>query len=246
MTIKFGPGTTIAGFANPSGGGGGSLFIPTVAPANLFVGEAVFEMGAWASGDPTQVPDLSGYSHGMSLNDNNAGNANWYHFYNNSAQANDVNWPAVPAAELTIMGWFAFASLSGDISLVTRTNGGPNGWALRVDFNGLDINLVKYGYADQTIRLNTPLTTNTWHYISVSQNGSSVIFNIDGTAYSTTGNSAPFNDDGGAPVRLQYDPYNGGNQNTEMWMRDVKILPFSYDAAWLLSYYNSMKTGYGY
>jgi hypothetical protein len=225
-----------------------SLYIPTVAPANLFVGEALFEMGSWIPFiDPSLVPDLSGYGHGMSLNDNAAGNANWYHFYNNSAQANDVNWPTAPQATLTIMGWFAFGSFNpgGSTSLVTRNDGGT-GWALRVDDNGSSINLVKYGIADQVITLNTPLTPNTWHYISVSQDNSSVIFNIDGTSYSTTGSVVPFNDGNGSPVRLQYDPYTSGNQNIEMWMRDVKILPLAYDAAWLLSYYNSMKTGYGY
>jgi len=221
------------------------LFVPTVAPQALFVGEADFEMGAWSSGDPTQVPDISGYNHGMSLNNNNAGNANWYNFYNNSAQANDTNWPVLDV-RLTIMGWFAFSDFNKtDISLVSRTNGN-DGWALRVDTNGTQINLVKYNVMIQRITLGAPLTTNQWHYISVSQNGSSVIFNVDGQLYTTSGAAVPFSDDGGAPVRLQYDPHNGGNQNTQMWMRDVKILPFEYDAAWLYSYYNSLKTGYGY
>lgn len=240
VTIR--PGVTLSAVPYSAGG---SLYTPTVAPQALFVGEADFEMGAWSAGDPTQVPDISGYNHGMSLNNNNAGNANWYNFYNNSAQANDTNWPVLDV-RLTIMGWFAFSDFNKtDISLVSRTNGN-DGWALRVDTNGTQINLVKYNVMIQRITLGAPLTTNQWHYISVSQNGSSVIFNVDGQLYTTSGTAVPFSDDGGAPVRLQYDPHNGGNQLTQMWMRDVKILPFEYDAAWLYSYYNSLKTGYGY
>jgi len=246
MSLTINSGTTITGgITLNSQVGGGSLYIPTVAPQALFVGEADFEMGAWSAGDPGTVPDISGYNHSMGLNDNAAGNANWYHFLNNSAQANDPTWPVLDV-RLTIMGWFAFGSFnSGSTSIVTRTNGG-GGWALRVDGGGTQINLIKYNTLDQRITLGAPLTTNQWHYISVSQNGSSVIFNVDGQLYTTTGSAVPFDNDGGAPVRLQYDPYQGGNQNVEMWMRDVKILPFEYDAAWLFSYYNSLKTGYGY
>jgi hypothetical protein len=223
-----------------------SLYVPTVAPTSLFVGEADFEMGAWSSGDPGTVPDISGYNHSMGLNNNASGNANWYNFYNNSAQANDTTWPADGSVWLTIIGWFAFADFNnGDISLVSRTSG-SSGWALRVDAGGTQINLVKYGVMDQKITLGAPLTTNQWHYISVTQNGGSLLFNVDGELYSTSGAATPFDSDGGTPVRLQYDPYNGGNQNTQMWMRDVKILPFQYDAAWLLYYYNLLKTGYGY
>lgn len=224
-----------------------SLFVPTVAPANLFVGEAVFEMGQWNPFvDPVIVPDISGYGHDLALNDNAAGNANWYHFYNNSAQANDTGWPPEDISQMTFMGWFAFADFNqNNVSLVTRTNG-DYGWALRVDGNGNRINLVKYNDSDQTITLDTTLTPNQWHFIAVSQDGANLIFNIDGIGYSTTGSATTFGSDNGAPVRLQYDPYNNGNQNTEMWMRDVKIIPFAYDATTLLYYYASMKTGYGY
>jgi hypothetical protein len=229
---------------------GPSLFTPTGTPTQMFAGAADFEMGAYAPFiDPALVPDLSGNGHGMGLNDNGSGNANWYHFYNTSAQANDWTWPTVPGSTLAIMGWFAFASFnpSGTTSLVTRTSGGPNGWALRVDSAGAEINLVKYGFDDQPITLNTPLTTNTWHYISVAQNGTSMAFNIDGTSYSRSGNPGLFNDDGGAPVRLQYDPYTGGNQNIEMWMRDVKIISSNaLDAAALLALWNTQKADYGY
>jgi hypothetical protein len=242
-------GTRITGGIRFVGVPTASLYIPTVAPANLFVGEAVFEMGAYNPFvDPALVPDLSGYDHSMGLNNNDSGNANWYHFYNNSAQANDWSWPTVDGHALTLMGWFAFASFNpgGSTSLITRTEGISTGWALRVDDNGSTINLVKYGSADQTVALNTPLTTNTWHFISVSQLENLLIFNINGTTYVTTGSSTPFTDDGGSPVRLQYDPYTSGNQNIEMWMRDIKILPFGYDATWLLNYYNTLKVGYGY
>lgn len=220
-------------------------YIPTVAPAMLFVGEAAFEMGAYNPFvDPALVPDLSGNDHSMGLNDNAAGNANWYHFYNNSAQANNWDWPADNAHALTIMGWFYFGNLTSATSLVTR-NEGSAGWALRVDNNGADINLVKYNDADQTITLNAPLTLNQWHFISVSQLENYLVFNIDGNTYETTGSSTPFASSGG-PVRLQYDPYNGGNQSAEIYMRDVKILPFSYDASWLFDKYKTLKTGYGF
>ena len=229
---------------------GPSLYTPTGTPTQMFAGAADFEMGAYAPYiDVTQVPDISGNNHGLSLNNNGSGNANWYHFFNNSAQANDSNWPSVPGSTLAITGWFAFASFNsgGSTSIVTRTSGGPNGWALRVDDAGAAINLVKYGFDDQAITLNTPLTTNTWHYISVAQNGTSMAFNIDGTSYSRSGNPGQFNDDGGAPVRLQYDPYTGGNQNIEMWMRDVKIISSNaLDSAALLALWNEQKAGYGY
>jgi len=251
MGLIINSGTTITGgITLKSIVGGGSIFTPTGSPSQMFAGAADFEMGVYNPFiDPTQVPDISGNGHGMSLNDNNAGNANYYHFYNNSAQANDTNWPTVPGSTLAIMGWFAFASFNsgGSTSLVTRTSGGPNGWALRVDDAGAVINLVKYGFDDQPVTLNTPLTPNTWHYISVAQNGTSMAFNIDGTSYSRSGNPGPFNDDGGAPVRLQYDPYGSGNQNIEMWMRDVKIVSYApLNAAALLSIWNAQKADYGY
>ena len=229
---------------------GPSLYTPTGTPSQYFAGTADFEMGVWNPSDPANVVDISGYNHSMGFNNQTySGNVNYAHFFNNSAQANDWTWPTVPGSTLAITGWFAFASFnpSGTTSLVTRTSGGPNGWALRVDSAGAVINLVKYGFDDQPITLNTPLTANTWHYISVAQNGTSMAFNIDGTSYSRSGNPGLFNDDGGAPVRLQYDPYTSGNQNIEMWMRDVKIISYAplNDAA-LLSIWNAQKADYGY
>ena len=246
VTIR--PGVTVSSV--PYSGSGTSLYTPTGTPSEMFAGAADFEMGQWIPFiDPALVPDISGNGHGLALNDNAAGNANWYNFYNNSAQANDVTWPAAPGSTLAIAGWFAFASFNsgGTTSLVTRNNGGSNGWALRVDDAGATINLVKYGIADQPVTLNTQLTANTWHFISVAQDGSSLIYNIDGTGYEAVGNGAPFNDDGGAPVRLQYDPYTGGNQNIHMWMRDVKIISSSpLDSNALLALWNAQKANYGY
>ena len=139
---------------------------------------------------------------------------------------------------------FAFASFNpGSTSLVTRTEG-SNGWALRVDDNGSSINLVKYGVADQSITLNIPLTTNTWHFISVSQFYGSLIFFVDGTEYTLTGSSTPFATSDG-PVRLQYDPYTTGNQNVEMWMRDVKILNSNISGAQLLGIMATQAVNYG-
>jgi hypothetical protein len=229
---------------------GPTLYTPTGSPSQYFAGAADFEMGVWNPSDPANVVDISGNNHSMGFNDQTySGNINYAHFLNNSAQANDWTWPTAPGSTLSIMGWFAFASFnsSGTTSLITRTNGGPNGWALRVDSAGAEINLVKYGIDDQRITLNTPLTANTWHYISMAQNGSSLVYNIDGTEYEAAGNPAAFNDDGGAPVRLQYDPYTGGNQNIEMWMRDIKIISSeSLDSAALMSIWNAQKADYGY
>jgi len=244
-------GTRITGGLRVTGPATGpTLYTPTGTPSQYFAGAGDFEMGVWNPSDPANVVDISGNNHSMGFNDQTySGNVNYAHFLNNSAQANDVTWPTVPGSTLAITGWFAFAGFnSGSTSMVTRTNGGPNGWAFRVDYSGTQVNLVKYGADDQSITLNTPLTTNTWHYISVAQNGTSVVFNIDGTAYSRSGNPAPFNDDGGgAPVRLQYDPYTGGNQNIEMWMRDVKIISSNaLDAAALLALWNIQKGDYGY
>jgi hypothetical protein len=70
---------------------------------------------------------------------------------------------------LAIIGWFAFPSFGNDISLVSR-NEGSSGWALRIFDNGSGINLVKYNIADQTYNLPSTLTTNTWHFIGISNN----------------------------------------------------------------------------
>jgi hypothetical protein len=249
MGLIINSGTTITGgITLKSIVGGGSIFTPTGSPSQMFAGAADFEMGVWNSSDPANVVDISGNNHSMGFNDYAySGNVNYAHFLNNSTQANDWTWPTVPGSTLAIMGWFAFASFGSSTSIISRTNGGPNGWALRVDSNGTEINLVKYGLDDQRITLNTPLTPNAWHYISVAQNVTSMAFNIDGTTYSKSGNPGPFNDDGGSPVRFQYDPYNGGNQNVEMWMRDVKIISSNpLDASALLALWNIQKANYGY
>lgn len=234
-----GNGLRFAGIVTPT------LFTPTGTPTSLGDGNALFEMGVWNPADPANVVDISGQNHSMGFNDQTySGNVNYAHFFNNSAQANDWNWPAADINGMTIMGWFAFASLTGNVSLVTR-NEGSNGWALRIDSNGSVVNLVKYNNADQTINLNTPLTLNTWHFISVTQFYDSLIFVVDNDVYTITGSATPFADSGG-PVRLQYDPYNGGNQNTEMWMRDVKIIQSNYSSIQLQNIYNAQKANYGY
>ena len=227
--------------------GGGGIFTPTGTPSAYFGGAADFEMGGWNSGDPTSVLDLTGNNHNMSLNNSGySGNPHYYHFLNNSAQANDFNWPAMPSANLAVMGWFAFASFGGSTSVVSQNNGNL-GWALRVDGTGSEINLVKYNNLDQIISLGTTLSTNSWHFIGVAQQGQAMYFVVDGTTYMLSGSSTPFNNDSGAPVRLQYDPYGGGNQGVEMWMRDVKIVSsIGLTSSDLLGVFNSTKANYGY
>jgi len=116
---------------------------------------------------------------------------------------------------------------------------------LRIDCNGTAINLVKYNVADQTYTLPSALTTNTWHFIGITQQFGSIELVVDGTLYSYTGSSNPFASSGG-PVRLQYDPYTSGNQNTEMYMRDVKIVWDNVTGTDLQNIWNSQKANYGY
>jgi hypothetical protein len=70
---------------------------------------------------------------------------------------------------------------------------------------------------------------------------------IDGTLYSYSGSGSPFVSSGG-PVRLQYDRYNGGNQNSEMYMREVKIVGSgtSVSGIDLQNVWNAQKASYGY
>ena len=224
-----------------------SIFTPTGTPTSLFSASSnSFEMGAWSSGDNTTVPDISGNNRSMGLNDATySGNVNYYHFLNNSAQANNWDWPADNTDYLAIMGWFAFPNFNrGDMSLVSRNEGG-SGWALRIFGNGNGINLVKYNDVDQTYTLPSTLTTNTWHFIGITQQFGSIELIVDGNAYSYTGSSNPFASSGG-PVRLQYDPYNGGNQNNEMYMREVKVVWDNVTGLDLISIWNAQKANYGY
>lgn len=221
------------------------LYVPTGTQSNYFGGGANFEMGTWSSSDPSTVPDVSISGHTFGLNNNAAGSTDYYHFYNTSAQANEWDWPTDMTPYLAIMGWFAFGSFNeGSTTMVSRNDGGP-GWAFRVDSGGTVVNLVKYGDADQTITLNTPLTTNTWHFIAVTQNNGTLQFLVDGDMYTTSGSTNTFASSGG-PVRLQYDPYAGGNQNVDMWMRDVKITQTNTQVEDLMTLYNTTKTNYGY
>jgi hypothetical protein len=228
------------------GGTGGGLFAPTGSPSEYFGGIADFEMGVWSSGDSGTVPDISGSNHTLGLNDSTySGSVDYYRFYNNSAQANDPTWPMNGTSTLAIMGWFSFETFGGSTSIVTQNNGG-GGWSLRIDGSGSEINLVKYNVADQRITLDTTLTTNQWHFISVCQDVEAMDFVIDGTRYTLTGSATPFSNDG-APVRLQYDSYVSGDQNVKMSMRDVKIvssIPLSY--ADLMQVWSTTKANYGY
>lgn len=234
-----GNGIRFGGAPAPAG-----LFTPTGSPMAIFEGSD-FEMGVWDSGTNYAIPDLSGNNHTLELNDSTySGDSRYYHFLNNSAQASNWDWPADGTSNLAIMGWFAFANnLSGNVSLVSRNDGG-NGWALRIDSSGTSINLVKYNVADQNQTIPS-LTPNQWHFIGVAQSGSNLEYVIDGTVYTSTGSSTPFASSGG-PVRLQYDPYNGGNQNTEMWMRDVKVFSASpLSGTDLVNIWNTQKSNYG-
>ena len=147
VTIR--PGVTLSAVTQ-TGGGSGPGFEPTGTPSSWFGGMADFEMGVYDPGNNSIVPDLTGHSHTLGLNNATYSGAstNYYHFLNNSAQANDWNWPLDGTSNLAIMGWFAFGSLSGNISLVSR-NEGSSGWALRIDNSGSTINLVKYNVSDQ-------------------------------------------------------------------------------------------------
>jgi hypothetical protein len=227
--------------------GGGGIFIPTGSPSAYFGGAADFEMGVWNPSDPANVVDITGNNHSMNFNNQSySGNVNYAHFLNNSAQANDLTWPAMPSANLAVMGWFAFASFGATTSVVSQ-NSGTGGWALRLDSAGSEVNLVKYNTLDQKISLGTTLSTNTWHFIGVAQQGQAMYFVVDGTTYMLSGSSTPFNNDSGTPVRLQYDPYTGGNQGVEMWMRDVKIVSsIGLTNTELLGVFNSTKANYGY
>jgi hypothetical protein len=246
-SITFGSGITIgsgitAGAAG--GGGGGSYTTPTGSPTSLGDPAAVFEMGLWTSG--TTMPDISGDNNNFTLSNASAGNSQYYNFNGSTyATANNNGIPTAGATAMTLMGWFALSNLSGAHTLISRNNGGA-GWALRVDSNGSSINLVKYNRADQDISLNTPLTANDWHFISVSQDGSNVVYVVNGTTYTLSGNGTAF-EGSGIPVRLSYDAYTTGGPQAAQAMREVRIIDgVAYPDSTLTGIWSATKAAYGY
>ena len=248
--IRFGQGITIGNgvTAGSGGGGGGGYTNPTGTPVTLSDPAAVFEMGAWTSG--TTMPDISGNNNTFTLSNASAGNSQYYNFDGTTyATANNSGFPTAGATAMTLMGWFALTNLSGAHTLISRNNGGA-GWAFRVDSNGSEINLVKYNDSDQPISLNTALTANDWHFISVSQTGTSLVYVIDGTTYTRSGTGGPFvGIIGGSavPVRLSYDQYTAGGPVAAQAMREVRILDnIAYSSSTLTYVWNLTKAAYGY
>jgi hypothetical protein len=243
--IRFGQGITIGNgvTAGTAGGGGGSYTNPTGSPTSLGDAAAIFEMGLWTSG--TTVPDISGHSNTFTLSNASAGNSQYYNFNGSTyATADNTSFPTAGVTAMTLMGWFAIPSFPGNITLISR-NAGGYGWGLRIDSGGNSINLVKYNRGDQNIYLNTTLTANDWHFISVSQTGSTVVYVVDGTTYTTSGNTTPF-EGSGIPVRLAYDQYESGAQLAHA-MREVRIIDsVAYPASTLAGIWSATKAAYGY
>ena len=248
--ITFGSGITIGSgiTAGAAGGGGGSYTNPTGTPVSFGDPAAIFEMGLWTSG--TTVPDISGHGNTFTLSSASAGNSQYYNFDGTTyATASNSGFPTAGATAITLMGWFALSNLSGAHTLISRNNGGA-GWGFRVDSNGSQVNLVKYNDADQSISLNTPLTANDWHFISVSQTGTSLVYVIDGTTYTRSGSGGPFvGIIGGSavPVRLSYDQYTSGGPVAAQAMREVRIIDgFAYNSTTLTGIWSITKAAYGY
>jgi hypothetical protein len=244
--IRFGQGITIGNgvtAGSGGGGGGGSYTTPTGSPTSLGDPAVVFEMGLWTSG--TTVPDISGSGNTFTLSNASAGNSQYYNFNGSTyATANNSSIPTAGATAMTLMGWFAAPAFSGSMTLISR-NAGNYGWGLRVDSSGNAVNLVKYDRGDQTISLNTALTANDWHFISVSQTGSTVVYVVDGTTYTTSGNTTAF-EGSGIPVRLAYDQYIGGVQAAQA-MREVRIIDgTAYPSSTLVGVWSATKAAYGY
>jgi len=244
--IRFGQGITIGNgvTAGSGGGGGGGYTTPTGSPSSLGAAEAVFEMGLWTSG--TTMPDISGNGNTFTLSNASAGNSQYYSFDGSTyATADNSSIPTAGSNIMTLMGWFALTNLSGAHTLISRNNGGA-GWALRVDSVGTQVNLVKYNIADQSISLNTALTANDWHFISVSQTGSTLVYVVDGNTYTASGSSAAFGGSG-IPVRLSYDQYTAGGPVAAQAMREVRIIDgVAYNSTTLTNYWNAQKASYGY
>ena len=248
-SITFSSGITIgsgitAGAAGGGGGGGGGYTTPTGSPTTLGDPAAVFEMGLWTSG--TTMPDISGDNNTFTLSNASAGNSQYYNFDGTTyATANNSGFPTAGATAMTLMGWFALSNLSGAHTLISRNNGGA-GWGFRVDSNGILVNLVKYNIVDQPIFLNSALTANDWHFISVSQTGSTVVYVVNGTTYTRSGSSAAF-EGSGIPVRLSYDQYTSGGPVAAQAMREVRIIDgVAYPDSTLTGIWNATKTAYGY
>lgn len=242
VSITFGSGITIGQgiTAGAAGGGGGGPTTPTGTPTSTNYAYRTFEMGLWTSG--TTVPDISGLNNTFTLSNASAGNSQYYHFNGSTyATADSTGFPTAGSSAMTIIGWFSLPSF-GSTTLVSRNNGGQ-GWALRIDAGGSQINLVKYNVADQNVSIST-LTTNDWHFIAVSQNGSNLTYVVDGSVYTTTGSSTPFAGSG-IPVRLAYDDYTSGVQ-AEQYMREVRIIDSEINSSTLTGLWNSQKASYGY
>jgi hypothetical protein len=192
------------------------------------------------------MPDISGDNNTFTLSNASAGNSQYYNFDGTTyATANNSGFPTAGATAMTLMGWFALSNLSGAHTLISRNNGGA-GWALRVDSNGSSINLVKYNRADQNIYLNTALTENDWHFISVSQTGSTVVYVVNGTTYTLSGNGTAF-EGSGIPVRLSYDQYTSGGPVAAQAMREVRIIDgVAYPDSTLAGIWSATKAAYGY
>ena len=230
-SITFGSGITIgSGITSGTAGGGGGG------------GVTVFEMGTWASG--TTMPDISGNGNNFTLSNVSAGETP-YAFDGTYATANNNNFPTVGATAMTLRGWFRLPSFSaGSISLISRNSGGT-GWAMRIDSNGNQINLVKYNVADQRITLSTTLTANAWHFIAVSQTASSLVFVVDGATYTASGSATPFAGSG-IPVRLAFDQYIGGVQPAQDMERVVILDNEAQNSTTLTGFWNAQKASYGY
>ena len=222
-----------------------SLYMPTGTATSISgtYPSVAFEMG----NAPTSlvIPDLSGNSL-IVAEQSEAWNTNYYAFNNtNYATTGGPNWGLESLTDqLTICGWFSFPSFAGSQTLVSRGDGG-NGWGFRVDNNGDTLNLVKYSVADQYQSLPASMNINTWYFLAVSQNGTSITYNFNGTNYTTTGSSTNFWGSGtGLPLYLNYDPYIGGPWSVNM--REVKVFSTALTDIELTSIYNAQKASYGY
>jgi len=221
------------------------LYMPTgtvTSIAGTYSG-AIWEMGNAPTG--LVIPDLSGNDMGFGETAE-AWNTNYYAFNNPKYAGGGTNFSVLNniTDQLTICGWFSFPSFAGSQTLVSRGDGG-NGWGFRVDNNGDTLNLVKYSVADQTQSLPASMNINTWYFLAVSQNGSSITYNFNGNNYTTTGNANNFWGSGtGLPLYLNYDPYIGGPWSVNM--REVKVFSTALSDTDLTAIYNSQKASYGY
>ena len=195
------------------------------------------------------LPDSSGLNHPYVWTGTNPYDVNvtGYTFVGGStfAYAQDASNYNLGFSSLTIEMWVKIPSIPGSMSLLSAGANQGGGWALRVDGAGLQLNLVKYNIADQTVNLPTRLQADTWYHIVVAQGGSSLTYFVNGEIVGAFNDGATDNFSfTSGTVNIGKDYYT--STNTALTLGILRVYDYCLLTSDVVSAFDSTKTGYGF